>query len=48
MLKYAIVDINTGKICVKSNSEEIIRQCWPAYSRGWGSMSGFKMTTFIE
>lgn len=48
MLKYAIIDINTGKVCVKSNSEDIIRQCWPAYSRGWGYMSGFKMTTFIE
>jgi len=48
MLKFAIVEVDTGRVCIKSNSEDIIRECWPAYSRGWGSMSGFKITTIIE
>ena len=48
MLKFAIIEVNTGKVIIKSNSEEIIRECWPAYSRGWGSLSGFKIATFIE
>lgn len=48
MLKYAIIEIDTGRVMIKSNSEDIIRQCWPAYSRGWGKFSGFKVTTFIE
>lgn len=40
-MKFAIVDSRTGKILIKSGSEEIIREAYKAYSQGWGRLSGY-------
>lgn len=40
-MKFAIVDSRTGKILIKSGSEELIREIYKAYSKGWGRLSGY-------
>ena len=40
-MKFAIIDSRTGKILIKSSSEEIVREGYKAYSQGWGKLSGY-------
>ncbi len=40
-MKYAIVDTRSNKVLIKSGSEELIREIYKAYSKGWGRLSGY-------
>ena len=40
-MKYAIVDTRSNKVLIKSGSEELIREAYKAYSKGWGRLSGY-------
>lgn len=47
-MKFAIVDIRAGKVLIKSSSEDLIKEAYKAYSKGWGRLSGYVVITGVK